>query len=76
VSAGEKKSRQVAIDIPWRDTYYVVPLNPLKLAKALLRRWFRQKQQDPPGYPFADKFAPLKPRRKDRSGAVVAEIDE
>ncbi|HEX9120317.1 MAG TPA: hypothetical protein VF840_07240 [Terriglobales bacterium] len=45
-----------------------------RLLRELLNRLRRK--PEPPGYPYADKLAPVRRGPKGRSGAAVADLDD
>jgi hypothetical protein len=64
--------------VPFRDTYFVIG-NPLRLLDfrvlkrlVVLMLGILRRKPEPPGYPFADKLAPVKRGPKGRSGGAVA----
>jgi hypothetical protein len=66
-----------SLDIPVGDRYIVVG-NPFRRVMKLLRdllQIFRRKPE-PPGYPYADKLAPIRRGPKGRSSAAVADLDD
>ena len=71
----EKTTR--SLDIRIGDTYFVIsgPLGLLKrLFRSLIARWRRK--PEPPGYPYADKLAPVRRGPPASSGAVALEEPE
>jgi hypothetical protein len=71
----EKTAR--TLDVRVGDTYFAIggPLSLLKwLFRSLLARWRRK--PEPPGYPYADKLAPIRRGPRGRSGAAVADLDD
>ena len=73
----EENTTRRALEIRIGDTYFIVsgPLGPLKwLFRSLIARWRRK--PEPPGYPYADQFAPVRRGPTGRSGAAVADLDD
>ncbi len=69
----KKKARR---GVAHGNTYYVG--TPLQLLRLLLRRLILRLRQEPgpPGYPYADKPAPVRRGPKGRSGAAVVDLDD
>lgn len=74
---GEEETTRKVIAISIGNTAYVIG-NPFARLNALLRRLFERlrRKPEPPGYPYADKFAPVRRGPKGRSGAAVIDPEE
>jgi hypothetical protein len=77
----KRDQRQWAIDVPFRDVYFVIgsPFNLLRfgvLKKLVLLMLGRYREPEPPGHPYADKLAPIRTGPKVRSGAAVMDEPE